>query len=229
MGRNGSAHSPELDPVRAGDPVAIAAAERRPDTDNPEYWLALGHGYFNSKSTAKGLDAYDKAFALQNDLAAPIEVSRDLYELLRQKETDAGLQTRGLEFCEKTLGAAGADVLYEVTREGSLSTEHAEATKRSLERARSHASAGLKILLEMNEARSCEALKELLPRAVAEADQRAVEFLRKRSNPRGCGFLRRRNCYPCLRGNDALAQALKAAGTRPRPTFAVTEAPSPTL
>ena len=51
------------------------------------------------------------------------------------------------------------------------------------------------------------------------ADERAFRPLLSMSNHKGCGFLKLSDCYPCLKGDEDLVQALKLVQQRKGPRF----------
>jgi hypothetical protein len=135
-------------------------------------------------------------------------------------------QKAAIALAKDSFGSVGADMLYELSRGSSYAPSVAELARKAFDEAgRSHASEALQVLLALNEAKACNTLKALLPQAQAQADERAVDLLKRRANPRGCGFLRRRDCYPCLRADDALARAQRAAAAKPKPQFGVPNPP----
>lgn len=50
-----------------------------------------------------------------------------------------------------------------------------------------------------------------------DADQRSVERLAELSKTTGCGEGGREDCYPCLKVDNELSEALTQAQTRPAP------------
>jgi eukaryotic-like serine/threonine-protein kinase len=217
------AQQTKLDKLRVSDPKALDAAA----------WVALGQGYFTAQDVPKGLDAYRQALALNAVMAREPRVQADVWRLLSappanppSSEVSAN-QKAAIALAKDSLGAVGADMLYELTRGSGYAPAAVELARKAFDEAgRGHASEALKVLLAMNEAKACNTFKALLPQAQAQADERAVDLLKRRASQRGCGFLRRRDCYPCLRADDALARAQRAAATKPKPQFGVPPGPA---
>jgi hypothetical protein len=84
---------------------------------------------------------------------------------------------------------------------------------------RAQASAAVNVALQLREARGCEAAKDILPRAKADGDLRALLPLRRLEKETGCGFLGLEDCFPCLRGDPAVADAIAAVQERKAPEF----------
>ena len=107
------------------------------------------------------------------------------------------------------MGGPGADLLYDIAY-GSSGAGQARARK-ALARPEvtKHASVGLEVALELREAKSCKAKKELLDRAATQGDARALGLLDGwASSKSGCGFLGISDCYGCMRDDGSLTSAL---------------------
>ncbi|HKO92139.1 MAG TPA: hypothetical protein VJU61_13340, partial [Polyangiaceae bacterium] len=88
---------------------------------------------------------------------------------------------------------------------------------------RAQASPAAKIALSLRDTKGCTALRELLPKAKAEGDERSLGPLKRLQSKSGCGFLNLEDCYSCLRSDAGLEQAISAATGRSAPSF---EAPA---
>ena len=66
-------------------------------------------------------------------------------------------------------------------------------------------------MLDLTAASGCEAKREVLVRAGAQADGRALPALNALKHTRGCGHRGKQDCYRCLRGDDTLDRAIAAA------------------
>jgi hypothetical protein len=134
-------------------------------------------------------------------------------------DADAGHDA--LRVAENRLGQRGADLLYDVwvaTRAKNEITQLARQLVLSPE-IRGKASAALEIAIDLRLAQGCEATRKLLPRAQLHGDSRSTRILQPLQARRGCGFLKLGDCHPCLRGDDALDQAIKASRQRAEPRF----------
>jgi hypothetical protein len=69
-------------------------------------------------------------------------------------------------------------------------------------------------MLDLKSAKRCEDKRELLDRAKDSGDARILTSLKAMKNSRGCGFMGMRDCYSCLRKDDALDDAIKAVEAR---------------
>mgnify|MGYP001070790559 CR=1 FL=1 len=81
----------------------------------------------------------------------------------------------------------------------------------------------LRAVLEAQEGKSvvdpagCAEIARLLPAVTLHADQRAVRVLQPLLRRNGCGLRQASDCYPCLRRDGALNDAMAAARLRAAP------------
>jgi hypothetical protein len=152
-------------------------------------------------------------------------------ELANEKATQAELLrlAKDTETAHEALAALaglesplGADLLYEVwagTAQRSESTELARTLAYSTD-VRPRASAALAVALELRASQTCEAYKDVLPRALKDGDRRSVAPLTKLAAKRGCGPRKADDCYACLRGApDELVATINAAKSRRPPAY----------
>ena len=118
-------------------------------------------------------------------------------------------------------GPLSADLLYEMWT-GTVVRNGATELARSLvfsKEVRAKASPELAIALDLRIAETCEQNQALLPRVLDKGDRRSLALLAKLSRKFGCGANKRLDCYPCLRGDQAVDDAMTAVKKRrePRP------------
>jgi len=111
---------------------------------------------------------------------------------------------------EGPLGARGVDGLIELA---TTKPPRARAVK-SLAKpeVRAHASPAASVYLELKASTTCAAKRELLTRAHENGDARLLPLLRPLKNTSGCGV--RRDCWPCLRKDDELEDAIRSIESR---------------
>src|SRR5690606_21708206 len=76
------------------------------------------------------------------------------------------------------------------------------------------ASPSLRLVLDLEEAKTCEDTKALVSRAAIVGDKRALPELTKLQETSGCGRRKDQDCYPCLREDDELGAAIKTIEQR---------------
>jgi serine/threonine-protein kinase len=116
---------------------------------------------------------------------------------------------------EGPLGTRGVDGLIELSTSKAARAVRLRAD-RSLARAeiRANASAAASVLIDLKAAKDCQAKHDVVERAKDSGDERALPTLKALKNPRGCGFVGMRDCYPCLRRDDALDDAIRGIEAR---------------
>ena len=122
---------------------------------------------------------------------------------------------------EAGLGELGPDVLFDL----ALARGNPKLARRAQEVIEKpafgpRASKALRVALELRAAKkmspgeSCRVRRELFARAKEEGDTRSVPYLSELTSTRGCGFLRRGDCFPCLHNDGLLTEAINAARAR---------------
>jgi hypothetical protein len=116
-------------------------------------------------------------------------------------------------------GPLSADLLYEMWT-GTVVRNSATELARSLvfsKEVRAKASPELGIALDLRIAETCEQNLALLPRVAEKGDRRSLGLLAKLSRRFGCGPNKRLDCYPCLREDKAVDDAMTAVKKRREP------------
>jgi hypothetical protein len=116
-------------------------------------------------------------------------------------------------------GPLSADLLYEMWT-GTVVRNGATELARSLvfsKEVRAKASPELAVALDLRIAETCEQNRELLPRVVEKGDRRSLALLAKLSRRFGCGANKHMDCYPCLRDDKAVDDAMTAVKKRREP------------
>ena len=116
-------------------------------------------------------------------------------------------------------GPLSADLLYEMWT-GTVVRNGATELARSLvfsKEVRAKASPELAVTLDLRIAETCEQNRALLPRVVDKGDRRSLALLAKLSRRFGCGANKRLDCYPCLRDDKAVDDAMTAVKKRREP------------
>ena len=116
-------------------------------------------------------------------------------------------------------GPLSADLLYEMWT-GTVVRNGATELARSLvfsKEVRAKASPELAIALDLRIAETCEQNQQLLPRVLDKGDRRSLALLAKLARRFGCGPNKRMDCYPCLRDDKAVDDAMIAVKKRREP------------
>lgn len=116
-------------------------------------------------------------------------------------------------------GPLSADLLYEMWT-GTVVRNGATELARSLvfsKEVRAKASPELALALDLRIAETCEQNQALLPKVTEKGDRRSLALLAKLARRFGCGPNKRLDCYPCLRDDKAVDDAMTAVKKRREP------------
>lgn len=112
-----------------------------------------------------------------------------------------------------------ADLLYKVwtgTPARTPMTQLAQSLVHSQAVAR-RASPALAVALALRAGGPCDAMKRTVKHAIKVGDRRSLVPLARMMMKRGCGAHKAHDCYPCLRGDDLLHQAMSVVKRRRPP------------
>jgi serine/threonine-protein kinase len=146
--------------------------------------------------------------------AADIKLQEDVRNaaLVRESQDDA------FGLLESHMGMRGIDILYDIAvgQSGRMYPQAAARAKKTLDLAevRKRASPALGVLLAFRDAKTCDAKHALLESVRDKADARMLSILQPYEAARGCGFLGRNDCYPCMHRDHALEEAKEAITER---------------
>ena len=215
------APDPLLKLARMGDAAALRELETRSSTDlDAEHWAAIARGRARSRNWAGMLEAYGHALDKSPSLLRDEELIGDV----RSATVDATSSASALRFAAERLASRGADIIYDAwagAASGRSIQVDTKVAKKLLDdpQLRKLASKPLSVALELVDARGCGDYRRALAKVIIDGDERCLRSLRRVTYDRGCGLFGLGDCYACLRGSNALAQAIEAAKSRPAPAF----------
>jgi hypothetical protein len=186
---------------------------RRPEDRTAEESLALARG----RSIRKRAALDELAQRLRSDL--PLSADRDNLGKLREYLDDGETATDALAVLASIGTPLAVDMIFDVgTRVPAKSDTRAVVDDLLASKdVRAAASTSLAVVLDLRDAEACDDIWRILPRAIENADRRALPELERLRARRGCGPHRMDDCFRCLRGNDVLEKAIRAARSRPAP------------
>ncbi|HYP88624.1 MAG TPA: hypothetical protein VEQ59_10730, partial [Polyangiaceae bacterium] len=138
---------------------------------------------------------------------------------LRRAAEDPLTAPDALSAMSEAPGSLSADLLYEMWT-GTVVRNSATELARSLvfsKEVRAKASPELAVALDLRIAETCEQNRALLPRVLDKGDRRSLALLARLSRKFGCGANKRLDCYPCLRSDQTVDEAMVAAKKRREP------------
>ncbi len=213
----GAKSVPSSKPVSTAEADLIAAQANR--------YLALGRGYSVIKHSSAATEMYQGAVALDPHLSEDPELLVDVRVALGAHDAVEA----GLDFALEYLGAHGADLIYDVYLDNLGQAGMTPVVARAMKLVNGdqlfeHATEELKVALRLGRAKYCIHYREILPEAAKSADDRSVQKLRALKSRRGCGTYGNKDCFVCLRKDEALLdQAVLHAETHPSPVFLTPE------
>ncbi len=216
-----AAPDPLLKLARMGDADAIRELESRAPADlDAEHWAALARGRARNRNWTAMLEAYGHALDKSPTLLSDGELISDV----RNATGDATSSASALRFAAERLESRGADIIYDAwagAASGRSIQVDTKVAKKLLDdpQLRRVASRPLAVALELTDARGCADYRRALTKVIADGDERCLRTLRRLTYDRGCGLFGLGDCYSCLRGSNALTQAIEAAKSRPSPEF----------
>jgi serine/threonine protein kinase len=153
---------------------------------------------------------------LATDLNASTDIK--LQEDVRNAALVKESQDDAFTLLDSKMGTLGIDILYDIAY-GASGKQYPQAATRArhsldLTDVRGRASPALDVLLDFREAKTCEAKRALLDRARDRGDARMLLVLQPYLGTRGCGFLSRSDCYPCLHKDSSIRDAMSAIEER---------------
>jgi len=186
---------------------------RRPEERTAEESLALARGRTIQKRAA--LD--ELAQKLRSDL--PLSADRVNLGKLREYLDDGETATDALAVLASIGTPLAVDMIFDVGMRVPAKSDTRAVVDDLLasKDVRAAASTSLAVVLDLRDAEACEDIWRILPRAIENADRRALPDLERLRARRGCGPHQRDDCFRCLRGNDVLEKAIRAARSRPAP------------
>lgn len=213
---------PELERVlvaaRNGQPEALYALQLRDEkVRTAREWLAMAIGRLKRRELDESLAAYEQALQRQPSFASDKIMLGGLRHLAG-KDAHAD---RVLSFAAQQLGSQGADLLFHAWSSTSRVTRTTQQAKELLESrdVRQSMSPALRIAMALREAETCEEIRKLLPEVEAKGDERSLRPLKDLAQTSGCGDDGKADCYPCLREDSKLQDALAQARMRNAPRF----------
>jgi serine/threonine-protein kinase len=181
-----------------------------------EIHRALVDAYMGTKRQAEAMDEAKETL----DLDPTLVKDKDLRAQIRNAALTGGKDAEDKSFLLMTdkMGSDGPDALYDIAYLTQGYPKPSTRAKTTLKRAdvRARGTDELRLALDVHEvaARSPCELHKYLDRAAEIGDWRTARVLKSYTASSGCGFLGRRDCWPCLHGDGALQKAIRTIDAR---------------
>jgi serine/threonine-protein kinase len=148
--------------------------------------------------------------AADPNAVADIHLQEDVRNaaLIREAQDDA------FALLDSKMGMRGIDILFDIAygASGRMYPQAAARAKKALDSpdVRKRASPALAVLMAFREAKTCDQKHALLDTVRDKGDARLLSQLQPYEAARGCGFLGRSDCYPCMHRDHLLDEAKQA-------------------
>jgi len=191
----------------------LTAVEKQ-NPDRADVHMQLERAFTGVRNPRDAMREAGLWLAADPGAASDVKLEEDVRNaaLLKDAQDDA------FALLESKMGARGVDVLYDIAfgASGRLYPQAATRAKHSLDLddVRNRASPALGVLLDFKDAKTCDQKHTLLDRAREQGDARILPVLQAYQAARGCGFLGRSDCYPCMHKDRELSAAISAITDR---------------
>jgi len=197
--------------ARAGSEALAELARRHPGHARLE--LARAQALSEEGRLEASVAALGRALAVDPGLGSTPLVE----SIVRKAVANPAARDEAFSLLLGPMGTRGADLVYSLaTGDGGAPDLRARADE--LVRQPSfaeRASPALRVAVRLRAARSCGEVAAVLDSARSDGDARALRYLRGYLDTRGCKVKRKRvDCWPCLRGDRRLAEAIEAIVAR---------------
>jgi hypothetical protein len=178
------------------------------NSNDPDVMLVSMQGKLQEGRDAEAVGLVVKVLSKHPDRRSDGRIAEALYKLANSTEKGPGDSAFAL--LQGTMATKGADILYQLWLDKAVresTRRRADKWLRSEPFART-ASNALVIAVRLRMAESCEKKYELLPLAAKGGTAFALAYLRELETDKGCGIDGKSDCFPCLRKDGRLKDAI---------------------
>ncbi|HEX8791350.1 MAG TPA: serine/threonine-protein kinase [Polyangiaceae bacterium] len=184
------------------------------DPERSDVHMLLEKAYTGVRNSAAAMREADLWLGVDQNAAADLKLQEDV----RNAALFRDAQDEAFVLLESRMGMRGVDILYDIAygASGRLYPQAAQRARQSLERSdvKGRTSPALSVLLSFRDAKSCDQKHALLQDAGDKGDGRMITVLTPYQGTRGCGFLGRSDCFPCMHKDTALKDAIQSIQDR---------------
>jgi eukaryotic-like serine/threonine-protein kinase len=201
----------------AGAPVAPSAsagraAETTPlaidNAKDPEALLTLMQTKLSEGRDADATSLASKVLSKHADRRSDARIAETLYRAANSASKEAA--DTAFALLEGMMAQQGADVLYQLWLDKAVRESTRRRSEKWLHGAQftKSASSATVLAVRLRLAESCEKKRDLLPLAAKGAGPFALAYLRELDSDKGCGITGKDDCFPCLRKDNRLKDAI---------------------
>jgi eukaryotic-like serine/threonine-protein kinase len=196
--------------------IDVLVGLEKKDPARADVHMLLERAYTGARNPHEAMRETGLWLAVDPNAVTDLKMQEDVRNAALIKDT----QDDAFGLLESKMGARGVDILYDIAHgaSGRLYPQAALRAKHSLdlEDVRGRASPALEVLLAFRDSKSCDEKRALLERVRDQGDARMLAVLQPYEATRGCGFLGRSDCYPCMHKDKQLVEAASAIEERSR-------------
>jgi len=191
----------------------LTAVEQK-DPARADVHMLLERAYRGVRNPGGEMREADQWLAVDANAAADLKLQEDIRNaaLLPDAQDDA------FSLLESKMGMRGIDLLFDIAygASGRLYPQAAARARKTLDNpeVRKRASPALAVLLAFRDAKTCDQKHALLEEVRDQGDARMMPQLQPYEATTGCGFLGRRDCYPCMHKDHLLQDARQGIADR---------------
>jgi serine/threonine-protein kinase len=199
--------------VEAGTKALEALAKRYPG--DPFVLRSLAVSYSKQKRHLEALATLKQLLKVSTDAAADPGIDSVIDDAL-VATTPAGAADAAWSLLEKEMGGEGARILYDVAygKRGPDSLRNRAQKSLADAEMQKKLTTPIRAAFELRSASGCTAKRAAIEKYRADFDARALPLLAPLRSTSGCGFLRNRDCLPCLREGKLLETVYKEVEDR---------------
>jgi serine/threonine-protein kinase len=200
--------------IAAGIPALTSLAAQYPE--DAHVLRALAHTHMAQQDGLAAVRVLGQTIARDASLVGEGELLQAALMAMSNPESAEAV----IALLETGCGARGVDVLYALaTRTGAGHSKLRTRISQSLTRpqVRALATPAALVALDLRAAIRCEAKRALLGRAATDGDERTLVQLKPLLLTKGCSAFGHADCWPCLRLDTALQDAINAIAARGGP------------
>jgi eukaryotic-like serine/threonine-protein kinase len=184
----------------------LAAVEDK-DPTRADVHMLLERAYRGVRNPAGEMREAEHWLAVDANAASDLKLQEDI----RNAALMPDAQDAAFTLLESKMGMRGIDLLFDIAygASGRLYPQAAARARKALDLpdVRKRSSPALSILLRFRDAKTCDQKHALLDEVRDVADARMISQLQPYESTRGCGFLGRTDCYPCMHKDHVLQDA----------------------
>lgn len=176
--------------------------------NDPETLIAAMQDKLQQQRETEALSLAVRVLSKHPDRRVDGRVGDVLYRLANSSTKNTS--DTAFALLEGTMATKGADILYQLWLDKAVresARRHAEKWLRGDQFARS-ASNSLVVTMRLRLADTCEKKRALLPSVAKGGAVPALQYLRELALEKGCGIDGTADCFPCLRGDSRLKDAI---------------------